>query len=334
MIAGRSPRDSSSAVLLAAALLAASLMGACGYMGPPLPPALNLPNRVTDLNAVQRGSRIIIQFTMSRMTTEALPIKDPPEIDMRVGESGPRFDEREWLARSRRLPSSEGQVKFETSAAEFVGHDVVIAVRLVNDRGKDAGWSNFITVPVTATVGRPERFTAKSVAQGVELSWSGSDAPLFRVFRKGDIGEFAPLGDTRQSPYVDATAEFGKPYTYLVQGIQKVGERESESELSTEAALTPIDTFPPAVPARVQTIVGPTAIQVSWDRNTESDLAGYHVFRAEGDGPFTPIGGNLVAPSYSDRAVKPGIRYRYQVSSFDLTGNESARSATAEAVLP
>ncbi|MGI8990660.1 MAG: hypothetical protein ACR2I2_13915, partial [Bryobacteraceae bacterium] len=34
----------------------------CGYIGETLPPALNLPVRIADLAAVERGSNIIIQF--------------------------------------------------------------------------------------------------------------------------------------------------------------------------------------------------------------------------------------------------------------------------------
>ena len=39
--------------LVAAA--AAALLAGCGYIGDPLPPLLNIPARVTDLTAVQRG---------------------------------------------------------------------------------------------------------------------------------------------------------------------------------------------------------------------------------------------------------------------------------------
>ena len=328
---------SGPAVLLCAALV----LGGCGYIGPPLPPALDLPNRVTDLNAVQRGSLIIIQFTMSKMTTEAIPIRDMPEVDVRVGVSGPKFDQRAWLETSKRLPVGTKLTYFETSATPYVGKDVVIAVRLVNDRGKDAGWSNFVELSITDTVGQPEHLMARAVAQGVELSWSGSNAPLFRVYRKdlapttGVVGDFAPLGDSKQSPYIDATAEFGKPYTYFVQGLQKTGSgKEAESEVSDSVNIRPVDTFAPAVPSGLHAIIGTRTVELSWDRNVESDLAGYRVFRAEGDGALTMVSAKLVAPSYSDHEVKAGGRYRYTVSAYDLSGNESARSSVIEALVP
>ncbi len=325
-----------------AVLLCAALAGAgCGYIGAPLPPALKLPNRITDLAAVQRGDRIIIQFTMSKMTTEAMPIQDPPEVDMRVGVSGPKFDERDWLEHAKRLPVGTRPTYFETSAEPFIGKDVVIAARLLNDRGRNAGWSNFVALPITSTVGRPEHLSARAVAQGVELSWTGSNAPLFRVYRKdlapvtGLVGDFAPLGDVKTSPYIDATAEFGKPYSYFVQGLERTGSgKEAESEVSDTVSINPKDVFAPAVPSGLHAIIGTRTVELSWDRNVEPDLAGYRVYRAEGDGPMTAVPDKLVAPSYSDHEVKPGGRYRYAVSAYDLNGNESARSTTIEALVP
>ena len=320
--------------LTPAALLCSALLSqSCGYMGPPLPPALNLPNRVTDLTAVQRGSKVVIHFTMSQMTTEAMPIKDPPDVDMRIGVSAPQFNQQQWLEHSERLPVRKNPTEFEVSTADFVGKDVVVAVRLLNDRGKAAGWSNFVALQVTAPVPRPEKLAAQATAQGVQLTWSGDVAPLYRVYRKGDIGDFAPLGDTPRSPYIDTTAEFLKTYTYFVQGVKKTGDTATESEVSDNVVITPQDIFPPAGPANVKAIIGSKSVELSWDRNTESDFAGYRIFRALNDGPFELLADKVPGASYSDRAIKPG-RYRYAVSAFDLLGNESVRSPAIDALVP
>jgi fibronectin type 3 domain-containing protein len=95
-----------------------------------------------------------------------------------------------------------------------------------------------------------------------------------------------------------------------------------------------VDTFPPAVPANVKAIVGTRSVEVSWSRDTESDLAGYRVFRSAEGGPFTLVADKLTSPSYSDRAVKSGARYRYAVSAFDQNQNESARSNPIDVVVP
>jgi len=58
---------------------------------------------------------------------------------------------------------------------------------------------------------------------------------------------------------------------------------------------------------------------------TDSNLAGYRIYR---DGkPIADVG---AGPSYSDRKIEAGRRYRYAVSSFSKAGIESAQSAPVE----
>jgi hypothetical protein len=306
----------------------------CGSIGEPLPPALHLPTRVSDVSAVERGSRIIVQFTMPKTTTEGLPLKDPPETELYIGASGGTFDQHAWAETALRITDDTGKQRFEIPIKDFVGKNVAIALRLKNDRGHDAGWSNFVQLPVTSTVGRPENVTPESTAQGIRLTWTGS-APLFRVYRKDTAdSDFAPLGDTAALSYVDTTAEYAKPYQYFVQGLQKSGDQISESDVSDTVSYTASDTFPPAVPSGLRTIVGTKTVELSWNRNTEPDLAGYRVYRAEGDGPSQVVAAALTGPSYSDHDVKSGGRYRYRVLAFDQVGNPSDLSAPVEAQVP
>jgi hypothetical protein len=310
-------------VKFVAGLAVVALTG-CASIAPPLPPALNLPARVTDLSAVQRGGQIYIQFTMPALTTEALPVRGTPQVDLRIGPSALKFDMQSWLETAKQLPPQDGKNLYITPAAPYVGKDVVIALRVKNDHGRDAGWSNFVALAITESVARPENIKARATAQGVELSWTGS-APNYRIYRKTDNGEFAPLGETKQSPYLDATAEYQKHYTYFVMGFRA----SSESDLSEETAITPTDIFPPAVPAGLTAIIGTKSIELNWTRDAEPDLAGYRVYR---DGEL--IAGAVLSTSYSDRSVKAGVRYHYAVTAYDQTGNESQRCAPVEAALP
>jgi hypothetical protein len=304
--------------------VAALLLGGCASIAPPYPPALNLPARVTDLSALQRGAQIYIQFAMPALTTEALPVKGVPQVDLRIGPSARKFEMRDWLETAKPLPPQGDKTLYVTPAGPYVGKDVVIAVRLKNAHGHDAGWSNFVALSITPAVASAENVKIQATAQGVELSWTGS-APGYRIYRKTDALDFAPLGETKQSPYLDTTAEYGKHYTYFVMGFHNA----SESEISAEVTITPIDTFAPAVPAGLNAIIGTRSIELNWTRDPEPDLGGYRVYR---DGAL--IAGAVVSTSYSDRTVAPGVHYRYSVSAYDQTGNESAQSAPVEAALP
>jgi len=46
----------------------------CGYIGEPLPPALNIPSRVTDLRAVEFGDKILAEWT-KRYDAKSAPKK-------------------------------------------------------------------------------------------------------------------------------------------------------------------------------------------------------------------------------------------------------------------
>jgi predicted phage tail protein len=135
--------------------------------------------------------------------------------------------------------------------------------------------------------------------------------------------------------WVDPTSEFGKSYSYMIQELVDLGGgKEAESELAEPVAITPVDTFPPAVPAGLRAAAAPASIELSWDRDTEADLAGYRVYRAEGGGEFARIAEVSAIPTYSDRAIEHGKTYRYAVSAVDQVGNESRRSDPVEVSAP
>lgn len=93
------------------------------------------------------------------------------------------------------------------------------------------------------------------------------------------------------------------------------------------------DTTPPAAPSGLAALPGTTAIALNWDNNTETDLAGYNVYRAlQTGGPYDPLNAELVPSSeYTDDTVDQNVSYFYVVTALDLSGNESAPSPEAEA---
>jgi hypothetical protein len=72
---------------------------------------------------------------------------------------------------------------------------------------------------------------------------------------------------------------------------------------------------------------------LSWNANSEPDLAGYVVSRAvNSEGPYDRLTGSLVSgTAYTDTAVNNGTTYYYSVSAEDTTGNISAASAPVSA---
>lgn len=317
------------------ALGAAALLAGCGYVGEPLPPLANVPAKVNDLAAVQRGGRIVAQFSVPALTTEGHPIPPPARLDLRAG-IAEHFEESTWAAQAKQIPpaaADNGVARYEIPAGEWSGKDVVLGVRVVAGNGKAAGWSNLVVVTVVPPPEKPAAVTPTATADGVKLTWRAQGAQ-FRVFRKPESAtEFALAATVEQREWTDTEAEFGKPCSYMVQTVVKVGDKFAESELSDEASIVPKDEFPPAAPKDLHATAGPATIELSWEPGPEPDLAGYRVYRAGPGGAFEKIADLQAVPSYSDKTAERGKPYQYQVTAVDREGNESGRSAAAQAVV-
>jgi len=314
---------------------AAALLAGCGYPGEPLPPALNRPMRVSDLKAVQRGRKIVVQFTVPKLTTEGLPIRDNPDIEIRAGEvPNGGWSLPEWEKSSTRVPArlitvQDGQASAEMDTAGLSGKSEVVMARVLGPAGRNVGWSAPINLLIVPPLPTPEGLTAKDAPDAVRLDWHAA-AAQFRVFRSSAADpDRKQIGVTDKPFYIDSDITFGTACQYQVQAIEKAGDTYAESEVSKTIAFTPADRFPPAVPTGLSAIPGARTIELVWELNADKDFAFYRVYR---DGKR--VGDSLTSPAYSDKDVMPGVKYAYRISAVDTAGNESAQSATVEAAIP
>ncbi len=140
----------------------------------------------------------------------------------------------------------------------------------------------------------------------------------------------------------------GNTYEYRAQRVirKQFDSRviELEGELSAPIRVDALNVFPPAVPvglAAVATAADPASgtlasIDLSWQPNTEPDLAGYEVYRREDQTPWERISGDkpLIGPAFHDANVLLGHTYHYGVSAVDKGGHESGRSTEASETVP
>jgi hypothetical protein len=280
---------------------------------------LRLPVPVSDLAVVERGDKLIVQFTVPSRTTEDAPLREPPKLVVYVGDKPTEIEAKDLLAHA------------EIDARPFYGQDVRVGVKAFNDKDHDAGFSNMVALHVVPALGVPTNLTATATAAGIAVSWD-SPEKSFTIFRQGP-GDAAlvKLDTAERSPYVDKTSEFGKEYRYAVQAYSA----QAQSEIAEMAKpYLPIDKFPPARPEALAAVVGTQSVELVWEPNTESDLAGYKIYRDAGSGQFERIGESQSAPSFSDKTIEKSKRYRYAVTAYDKNGNESPLSEVAEAFIP
>jgi len=310
----------------------------CGYIGEPLPPLMNIPGRGDNVAAVQRGSNIIAHVTLPAYTTEGVVLKQSVRLDLRIGpKPDGSFNAVAWAAGAKAVGGgtiANGIAEYRIPATEWIGKQVSIAVKVIGANGRDAGWSTPAELTVVAPPEQPRDLSAEAVPQGVRLTWHGSGS-AFAVLRRGpDEPDYRALGRSPTPEYIDATAEFGKPYRYLVQSMVKVGDGEAQSELSSEAAIAPVDTFPPAAPVGLTAVPSTASIELVWERSTEPAVIGYRVYRAPGSAAFELLADAQLLPTYSDRKIESGKTYRYAVSAVKSNQKESKLSEAVEVAAP
>ena len=320
---------------------AALLLAGCGYVAGPLPPLANVPQRVEDLAAVQRGTTLIVQFIVPQRTTEGLLMKEPPRLDLRIGPGPVPFDADRWAAQARVVPPvpvNAGTARYEVAASEWIGHEVVVGVRVIGANGKEDGWA-YAVVPVAAPPEKPHAIRSEAVhpepgGTGLRLIWQAGGGH-FRVLRAaGESDRYDIVATVTEPSWTDPHIDYGTRYRYLVQGFAPVaGNREVQSDLSEPFAIT-VAQPPPSVPAGLRAVAAPGSIELAWDADPEGTVAGYRIYRAPAGGELTRIAETSAVPTYSDHEVEHGRTYRYAVSAIDAKGQESGRSAVVEASLP
>jgi hypothetical protein len=320
------------------AVLACGLAG-CGYPGDPLPPALNIPERITDLRALQRGARLIVSLTAPVSTTDKLILKRLPAIELFAGPApAGDFNADAWAATAElvtREPGDEPALTIELPAPKWAGREVVLGARAIGPTGRRSAWSNLVVVPVLAPLAPPQGLRASATPEGVQLEWDAGGASLWRVFRQAPGEEsYVLLGRAASPSWLDRTASFGQRYTYQLQAAAPAGELEAESEPGEPLIIEPRDTFPPAAPAGFTAIAGVNSIELAWERSPEPDFSAYQLFRAEADAPLAPFGDPLSALSFSDTNIVSGRRYRYALAARDHAGNLSPLTAPIEITAP
>jgi hypothetical protein len=319
---------------------------------------------VTDLSATRAGNQVSLSWTVSKKSTDKLILKDSVTVRVcRQETKGTCVDAgTELLAPGADATWDE---TLPASLDEGVPRKLSYFVELKNRNGRSAGLSNSAAVlaglPPSPVMGL--RIVMRK--QGAVLHWIPNDeaAPV-RVQRKlltppatkpreglatpppEPVEQNLLIEDVMQGQALDKSIHFGETYEYRAQRIRRVsvdGETlELAGELSPPIQIVAADVFPPAVPAGLVAVVtrsengSETAIDLSWEPDAESDVAGYIVYRREGDAVWERISlaEPVVGPAFHDVHVRAGHSYSYTVSAIDQGGHESARSAETQETVP
>jgi hypothetical protein len=350
-------------------------LAACGAPGPPLPPSLELPQPVTDLRATRKGDQVALTWTVPSKTSDLQNVRHlgPTRVCRSLQAPLTQCDTVGEVPTSQLVPASPLLKKGSSPAPIQASYTDMLpsalqeqnptatasyAVDTLNHRGRSAGLSNQVRVPLVPTLPAPDDLRAKVTADGVVLTWRGilhehetaELRHLYRVYRrqegtsKDEVAGEVSLAASARTTVVDHSFEWQKSYDYrgtVVTVIPPSGTTamEVEGDDSPPVHVVTNDIFPPAAPTGLQAVfsgVGqPPFIDLTWAPNTDADLAGYNVYRREEGEQAVRINTDLIkTPAFRDNNVESGRKYFYSVSALDLRRNESTRSEEASESLP
>ena len=358
--------------LVGSFLIIAGLAG-CGTPGAPQLPSLQLARPVEDLTAARSGNRVELDWTLPVKNTDRTLVKHIPETRICRHDGVTLMSTCTVVAelptpKVPPLPKHKGQkqqpealrLQYVDMLPAQLGQEnptgfVTYAVEEMNSKGRSAGLSNQVAIPVAPTLPAPDELSAQVNAEGVTISWSGSapaSAPKGLTYRyqieRRPVGgaAYIVVGDATPSArgsYLDKTFEWQQKYEYRITTQTEVqtgganaffpGESSKPVEVFTR------DIYPPAQPVGLQAVFSSVGqkpfIDLTWAPNLEGDLAGYNVFRRAEGGTPEKLNQQLVqVSSFRDENVKAGKKYIYSVSAVDLRRNESPRSPEASETVP
>jgi hypothetical protein len=326
------------------------------------------PTLTTDRQSVRYvGPTLICRSRESEMTTcgNSLAMVPPPTT------TAPKHEKKSQQKPTQVAPEKYNDTLPPSIQSENPAAEITYAVEVLNRNARGAGVSNRIHVSAVTTLPAPNDLTAKLNDDGVDLIWTSAAEPppkpgveyRYRIYRRNEsassetsvskagnkkeknkdvIAAEVPVGPAGPAHFLD-TIEWENTYEYRITAVTIITKPDSlvqvEGDDSASLQVVAHDIFPPSIPSGLQAVYSGEGqkpfIDLIWAPVTSSDLAGYNVYRGEGNAALVKLNSELIKyPSYRDTAVSPGKTYTYSVSAVDVRNNESQESGVATEAAP
>jgi len=248
--------------------------------------------------------------------------------------------------------------------ARAAGSSIAYKVRARAAKARASEDSNVVMARIYPAPEAPRDVHVEVTESTLVVTWTeaalppGASTRVYRVYRaeiesgqenppqdlsKAKLNTLLELAGTSPSTeFRDSHFEFATPYVYTVRSVGQFGADLVESADSAPAMVTPRDVFPPAAPTSLEIAIVPATpeapgyVELSWAISPEGDLAGYSVYRSEGeDSSGERVSTDILpSPTFRDISVVPGRRIYYRISALDRAGNESPKSSAVVADVP
>jgi len=330
-------------------------IAACGHKGSPQPPDRPAPPAVEAFVIEKTGPAVVLRFTVpipdaetgaprlvERVEVYALskPAADPAPTPVELAVAAHLLSRIEAPAATKPPQAAPPVAELVSGTLTFTDTLTVPAadaaavryyvVQAVNGRRRGP-LSRILKVPVAALLDVPTNVVAQYDERTLSVSWSPGQAGTRFVLDETDASGAGAKHVTPAPLEVakfEVPVEFGKARCFVVRAIQISGDVTLIGDGAAPVCVTPVDRFPPPVPADLVAVAGDAGVEVSWTASAAGDLAGYVVLRGEGANgtlqPLTPA--PVTATTYRDQTARSGVTYQYAVKAVDGAGNESGLS--------
>jgi len=335
----------------------------CGKKGNILPPLVKLPQTVEDIQATQRGTRVILTWQNPSSYVDGSPLSDIEIAEIWVlkkqkepGKKTPEVGKEEFMQKAELAfsidrenipeytiqdPESKEMMRYfhDLSGDAYKTYTYIFGLR-IKERKRYSDFSDLVTLE-PLPISLPPREVAASLHQDrIDIAWKAplenmdqSSPPNFKgynVYRSNPEEESLRINSdlVKGEKYADKNFSFGQTYRYFVRASATDEAPFFESLDSEVVEVLAEDSFAPQPPSGLISVGAVSMIAISWDENSEKDLAGYRVWRKEEEEKefrlLTPQA--ITESSYRDTSVENDKKYYYAVTAVDNEGNESQKS--------
>jgi hypothetical protein len=329
---------------LVLSLTLACLLGACGKKGPPLAPLRLAPPRVSDLEALQRGDRVVLSWSVPEITREQAPdalrrlelfMALHPDSDDGDGDDGSPLNEAEFERLSGRVLQMEAKDVQSVAGTAWLeralGDDGVAprsyGVRYISRSGGRARLSNLVKLTPGTWPEPPPAPRLELVEDGILVDVAEEAVDIYKRDREAEQYPPRPLFAGQQGAVRDMDSEYGQVRCYVAARL----DQGIESPLSEEACIQVKDLKPPQPPEGLAAAADPRGgVLLLWSPSSDPDVAGYHVYRLQAGSEDLPIRLTrqpLDVARYTDTTAGSAL-HEYYVTAVDGADppNESAPS--------
>lgn len=213
----------------------------------------------------------------------------------------------------------------KATASSIEKNDAGLGASKAIDNDLKTRWSSNFSDPqwIYLDLGSPQTFNL------VILKWEAAYGKVYEIQSSDDATDWKTV-------YKETNGDGGEDIIYVgnqtARYIRMYGTKRGNNDWGYSLYEFKVDFRDdgkiPAAPQNLRAIKGDGVVFLNWDANTETDLYGYNIYRAQKqEGPYEKINDKVVTHAkYKDKKIVSGEENYYLVKAVDYPGNESSPS--------